>query len=483
MKRLCALLAVAVVGLSWGLGCGTGGNGSAGIRLLTEEYAPLNYMDGGSLTGLSVEVVQELLKTMDRSASIEVVDWADGYRLAQQGPNTGLFSTAMTAERKDLFKWVGPLATVEARFYARKGTPLSIKSLDDAKRVGAIATVKDYYMEEELIAEGFTNLVSCASGAEAGQKVLSGEADLMPYNNVTMPQLLRQLGEDADALVPVYDLSMDVVYIAFSKDVPDATIEEWQAALDRIKRSGRFDSIYARWLPDETPPGILQLMTEDYPPVTFMQDGEVTGLATDMVKEICFRNRVPTRIRMTSWSSAYQMALVNPNVVLFSTERTEQREELFNWVGPIGHNITSFYARKGSGITVTSLDDAKRVAAIGTTTGWFSEQYLEGEGFTNLVSSPLPTDTVDKLINGEVDLAVFTDLTIPEILEQAGYAMDDIEPVYAVMTTYFYIALSLGTPQETVSLWRQTLQAMKDDGTFEQIYKKYVPGAGITDLL
>jgi len=483
MKRLCALLAVALVGLSWGLGCGTDGDEPGGIRLLTEEYAPLNYTDGGNLTGLSVEVVQELLKTMHRSASIELVDWSDGYRLAQQGPDTGLFSTAMTAERKDLFKWVGPLATVEARFYARKGTPLSIKSLDDAKRVGAIATVKDYYMEEELLAEGFTNLVSCASGAEAGQKVLNGEADLMPYNNVTMPQLLRQLGADADALVPVYDLSMDVVYIAFSKDVPDATIQEWQAALDGIKRSGRFDSIYARWLPDETPPGVLQLMTEDYPPVTFMQDGEVTGLATDMVKEICFRNRVPTRIRMTSWSSAYQMALINPNVVLFSTERTGQREDLFNWVGPIGHNITSFYARKGSGIIVTSLDDAKRVAAIGTTTGWFSEQYLEGEGFTNLVSSPLPTGTVDKLIKGEVDLAVFTDLTIPEILEEAGYAMDDIEPVYAVMTTYFYIALSLGTPQETVSLWRQTLQAMKEDGTFEQIYKKYVPGAGITDLL
>jgi polar amino acid transport system substrate-binding protein len=55
--------------------------------------------------------------------------------------------------------------------------------------------------------------------------------------------------------------------------------------------------------------------------------------------------------------------------------------------------------------------------------------------------------------------------------------------VYVIMTTYFYIALSLVMPQETVSLWQETLQAMKDDGTFEQIYQKHVPGADISDLL
>jgi len=481
MIKLYLLLAVAIVMLSGAAGCEL--TRPAGIRILTEEYAPLNYTDNNTVTGLSVQVVEELLKAMHRTADIEVVDWAEGYRMAQEGPNTALFSTVMTQERRDLFKWAGPLATVEARLYARKCTSLSIKSLDDAKAVSAVATVRDYYMEQELAAEGFTNLMSCATGAEAAQKVLNGEADLMPYNNVTMPLLLAQLGADADALVPVYDLSIDLAYIAFSKDVPDATIQQWQDALDGLKSSGSFDSIYAKWLPEETPPGILQLMTEDYPPITFMQDGEAAGLATDMVKEICTRISVPDTIRMTAWAGAYELALVNPNVVLFSTERTEQREDLFNWVGPLGHNITSFYSRKGSGITVQSLDEAKKIGAIGTTTGWFSEQYLQGQGFTNLVSSPLPSATVEKLINGEVDLAVFTDLTIPEILEEAGYTRGDIEPVFTIMTSYFYIAISLGTPQDTVYLWQDTLDAMKEDGTFEQIYETYVPGADLSDLL
>jgi len=425
------------------------------VRLLTEKYEPLNYTENGTVTGLSVEVVREMSKFMQGMPEIKVVDWADGYQMALQGPDTALFSTAMTSERKNLFKWIGPLATSEARFYALKGTALSLKTLEDARAVKVIATVKDTYLEQELSAQKFTNLVTCKSGAEAVHKVLNGEAIIMPYNNIAMSTLLKQLGYPADALVPVYTVSVDPVYLAFSKDVSDAVVKEWQDALDLLKNNGTFERIYTKWLPHETPPGILQFLTEDYPPLTFKQAGEVTGLATDIVKEICSRNNFPANIQMTPWSSAYAMALVNPNVLLFSAERTEPREKLFNWVGPLGQNTTIFYARKGAGISVKSLDDAKQIKAIGTTTEWFSEQYLQGQGFRNLKSSLLPSATIKKLMEGEVDLAVFTDITIPEIVKNAGYNWNDIEPVYVIMKSYFYIAVSLGTPVKTVSQWQK----------------------------
>ena len=480
MKKSFMLVGGLIAVLTLGLGCKL--SWSADVRLLTEEYAPLNYTENGAVTGLSVEVVREMLKRMHRTADIKVADWTDGYQMVLQGPDAALFSTAMTAERKNLFKWVGPLATIEARFYALKGTALSIKTLEDAQAVKAIATVKDYYLEQELVARKFANLVTCKSGEEAVRKMLNGEAVLMPYNNIAMLRLLKQLGYPADVLVPVYTISIDPVYIAFSKDVSDATVKKWQGALDILKNNGTFDRIYAKWLPHETPPGILQLLTEDYPPLTFKQDGEVTGLVTDIVKEICSRNNVPANILLAPWSSAYATALVNPNVLLFSAERTEQREDLFNWVGPLGQNTTIFYARKGAGITVKNLDDAKKIKAIGTITKWFSEQYLQGQGFSNLESSPLPSATITKLMEGKVDLAVFTDITIPEIAKNAGYSMNDIEPVYAIMKSYFYIAISLGTPTETVDRWQKTLDAMKGNGTFKRIYQAYIPGADVSGL-
>ncbi len=227
----------------------------------------------------------------------------------------------------------------------------------------------------------------------------------------------------------------------------------------------------------------LKMLTEEYPPVTFMKDGRVSGLVTDVVREIISRQGIRDNIKLIPWEEAYKEALNNPNVVLFSTERTAKREKLFQWVGPVGKNSAIFYAKKGSGIRINSLEAARKMAAIATTTDWFTEQYLKSQGFTNLVSSPLPVTNVKQLMDGKVQIAIFTDITIPEIAKKAGYSMDALEPVFTVSNTYFYIAISLGTPVEVVNKWQSVLAGLKSDGTFEKIYRNYMPNADLTDLL
>ena len=234
---------------------------------------------------------------------------------------------------------------------------------------------------------------------------------------------------------------------------------------------------------DANKPASLKMYTEEYPPVTFMKDGKVSGFVTDMVREIIARQGIPDNIRLTSWDEAYKLALINPNVVLFSAERTEKREKLFQWVGPVGKNSSIFYTKKGSGIRMKSLEDARKVTAIATTANWFTEQDLKDRGFTNLISSPLPTDNVRQLMKGEVQLCVFTDITVAEIVKNAGYTMDDLEPVATLSSTYFYIALSLGTPLDVVQKWQATLDSIKEDGAFEKIYRSYIPNADVADLL
>jgi len=38
-------------------------------------------------------------------------------------------------------------------------------------------------------------------------------------------------------------------------------------------------------------------------------------------------------------------------------------------------------------------------------------------------------------MNGEVQLSIFTDITIREIVRDAGYGMHDLEPVFSVVQT------------------------------------------------
>ena len=63
--------------------------------------------------------------------------WAQGYTMAQRQPNVALYSTTRTESRENLFKWVGPLATMKWVFFAKAGSGIKISSLDDAKKVGS----------------------------------------------------------------------------------------------------------------------------------------------------------------------------------------------------------------------------------------------------------------------------------------------------------------------------------------------------------
>lgn len=456
---------------------------AAGLRILTADNPPLNFVKDGEITGLATEVVRELVKRTGTHGHIRLTAWTRGYQALLEQPNTALFSTVMTAERKGLFQWVGPLVVQDTNLYALKGSRIEIANLDQARKAERIATVSKYYSEQMLKAEGFTNTESQPDRETSLRQLLDGKVQLLASSNTEMPAALKKTGAAMDQVKNVFTVSTDLVYIAFSKGTSPALVARWQDALDGMKRDGSFARIYARWLPGEIPPGIFQLVTEEYPPVTFMRDGTPSGFVTDMVREIAARQGIPDSIRLTSWKNAYNMALLHPKVVLFSAERTPEREKLFQWVGPVGQNSAILYARKGSGIRIRSLDDAKKIAAIATTTNWFTEQYLKREGFKNLLSSPDPRSNVRQLMKGEAQLSVFTDITVPEIVRDAGYGMQDLEPVFTVAQTYFYIAMSRDTPASVAHAWQSTLDGMKQDGTLEKIYRIYLPDVDLANLL
>jgi polar amino acid transport system substrate-binding protein len=453
------------------------------LKVLTEENPPLNFIRDGQITGLATEVVRALVKRSGTGGKIRLVAWPEGYQALSEQPNVALFSTVMTAERKPLFQWVGPLAVLDTNLYALKGSGLAIANLDDARKVNKIATVSKYYSEQILQKEGFTNTQSYPDREATVSELLDGKVQLLASSNLGMPAALKEMGGSMDDVEIAFTLSTDLFYVAFSKETSPQLVARWQDALDGMKRDGAFAKIYAKWLPAEIPPGIFQLVTEEYPPITFMKDGKPSGFVTDMVREIAARQKIPDNIRLTSWKNAYNMALLHPKVVLFSAERTPEREKLFQWVGPVGRNSAMLYAKKGSGIRINSLEQAKAIGAIATTTNWFTEQHLKREGFNNLRSSPDPRENVRQLMKGEVQLSIFTDITIPEIVGDAGYGMQDLEPVFTVLQTDFYIAVSRDTPAAVVQAWQSTLDRMKRDGSFESIYRRYLPDADVDDLL
>jgi polar amino acid transport system substrate-binding protein len=223
----------------------------------------------------------------------------------------------------------------------------------------------------------------------------------------------------------------------------------------------------------------LTIISEENPPFNFNKNGVFTGSATEVVREIMRRLNQPAGIEVMTWARAYQLARTRPNVVLFSTARTKEREDLFHWVGPIFKVRFGFYARKGSNLVLTCLADAKKVGAIATYKDDVREQLLKSMGFTNLDSSKSPASNLKKLLAGRVDLWLYSNLGVPSVAEQMGINPDDVEFILPFKDFFAYIAVSKGTPQAVVDQWQETLEAMKRDGTFEKISRQWLPAESV----
>lgn len=445
------------------------------FQFITENYKPLNYMESDSLTGLAPEVLKVVCSRLNIPFEVQILPWIEGYDLVQKSDNAVLFSTILNATRKDKFKWAGPIASLDWLFYAASGKQFTLNSMEDAKKITSIGVLKDYAIEQYLIQQGFTNLVYCADNVQAFDQLLKGDIDLFPSDKITAEAALVALNKSIYTVIPELAIRTDLVYFAFNKKIPDDVVSDFQKEIDELKTDGTLKTLTQQYLNSSEFPGTLQIYTEQYPPLTFRNSfGEITGFGSDIVYEIMKRKHLYVDVKLSSWSNGYDLALNNPNVCLFTMDRTPIRDTLFQWVGPIGTNTTWFYTKAGSGITISSIEDARNLSKIGTVSSWFSTQYLQELGFTNLIYNSDPAVLAKKLMYGEIEAFVCTGVTFPDILREIGYQYLEAVPSFSLMSSDYYISFSKTTPTALVNEWKTTFESLKLDGTYQAIYQKWL---------
>ncbi len=219
------------------------------LQIITEDFAPFNFRSKeGKITGQSTEIVQEILSRLNLEIDIQHMPWNDGYELALSEPDVILYSIFRTAEREELFLWVGPIGSDEYVFYTLKNSGLSISSLEEAKTANAIGVVQDDARHQFLKKNNITNLKLYSNDAECYRALENGDVELVVGTSITMVQMARQAGVDPSDLKPVYSLKKSPLYVAFNKNTSTDIVKQWQDALDEMKSDGTFEEINERWV-------------------------------------------------------------------------------------------------------------------------------------------------------------------------------------------------------------------------------------------
>lgn len=207
------------------------------------------------------------------------------------------------------------------------------------------------------------------------------------------------------------------------------------------------------------------IMTEANPPFNFEQEGEVHGIGVDLLLGVMDKTGQPiprSAIEIIPWPRAYEAVQNQPGTMLFSMARTEQRENLFAWVGPLFDLDIGLIAPKQKKIVINTIADAEKYK-IGTIREGAPEQLVIQAGFSpdTLDRIADPRLNIKKLAAGRIDMFAFNVPAAFYMMRQQGLNPKDYEVVYTLKQTGLYYAFHKDTDPNLITNLNQALTELK----------------------
>jgi len=214
----------------------------------------------------------------------------------------------------------------------------------------------------------------------------------------------------------------------------------------------------------------LELLTEENPPLNYVQNGQVAGTATQVLREMVQRAGLQANFHVLPWSEAFSRARVEPTTCVYSTVRNTDRDNQFRWVGPIVRGYWSAFALEGFP-RLKHADELKKYR-IGVTRD-ARAAYLRQRGYTRLIevddNSSVPRRLTLNLDQpGGVDLWVTQGFNAQEIAAKAG--VKNLQEAFAALVSQdYWLACNLELPAEELRGLTEALREMRKDGTYRKL--------------
>lgn len=206
----------------------------------------------------------------------------------------------------------------------------------------------------------------------------------------------------------------------------------------------------------------VRIVGEHLPPSSMMEGNVVVGRETMKVREIMARAGIGYAIELLPWKRAYAQALREPDTCIFSTSRTQEREALFRWIGPLNEAEWVLYGLAERRLALRTLDDARGLI-IGTVLGDARDDYLRQRG---LNVAPVTQEWLNpqKLLLGRIDLwAVGMAVGSKPFLGKEWEGK--VVPLLTFNRVQTYLACNKQLPEAQAAAMQRAAAAMRRDGS------------------
>ena len=185
--------------------------------------------------------MRTLCERTELECKFELLPWTRAYNLVQKNPLSGLISTARSAEREDLFYWVGPLVSSRTYFY-RLATNIDVNPTTLAQTSAYTLGIVRGNVYEQLVEDiGFNkgnNLLKFAHHYEYMNLFFKNKIDLILGSELTLDYQLQQFGHGGKEVVKLVELPVGKLqgnYLVFNKAIPLEIVERFNQELTALK--------------------------------------------------------------------------------------------------------------------------------------------------------------------------------------------------------------------------------------------------------
>lgn len=230
-------------------------------------------------------------------------------------------------------------------------------------------------------------------------------------------------------------------------------------------------NIFSEKFPD------LNILTEEWEPYQYINNGKISGIVVDITAQILKElesNQSSKDIQIQPWTRAYAAALKKENTLIFSMVRSEERENIFKWVGPIMQYTNYLIAKKENNIVIDNKEDILKYKT-GTIQNDISETYMKNFDVPkkNLHRTSTPIMNLNLLKNDRIDLLVseWISFTYEAKSENINYHL--YEPVYTITSEGIWYAFNINTPDSVVKAFSDAHKKLIKSGEIDKILDKY----------
>ena len=222
----------------------------------------------------------------------------------------------------------------------------------------------------------------------------------------------------------------------------------------------------------------LTYITEEFRPLSYLEQDRVTGLATELLRLVWRDLGVAEQpIQLLPWSRGYKSALNRPGTVLFTTARSPQREELFKWACPVTDGMRSVLLANGDrSLQISGFADLAGYR-IGVVSNDLAEQVLQQHlpPGTHLVQRRTYEALFLMLLRNRVDLIAVTNRAIDEFLTSSRLEPGVFRQQLLLAEAQPCFAFHRDTPNELVEQFQQALARVRAGREYRQLLLRYQP--------